>query len=203
MASLVNSAWAMTLSNITGEEDVVYGQWVAGRNADLPGIMDIIGPCLNVVPIRVTMSSTQTSEELLQSVQNQFALLEQSDSMGWDEIVADCTDWPAQVVMDSVVEHLNIDAEFKSHFPGTSTKIQWFENPYQRVQIPYLFVLSQPWGNELKISISGNTSFVTVDMANALLSALVDLVTLLSSDLHILLASCKSSSPVYSRDLRR
>ena len=43
-ALLVSSAWAMVLFYITGEEDVVYGQVVAGRNSDILGIAEMVSP---------------------------------------------------------------------------------------------------------------------------------------------------------------
>ena len=46
LASLVSAAWAKLLSHITGEADVVYGYMVAGRNANIPAITKIVGPCL-------------------------------------------------------------------------------------------------------------------------------------------------------------
>ena len=43
-ALLVSSAWAMVLFYITGEEDVVYGQVVTGRNSDILGIAEMVSP---------------------------------------------------------------------------------------------------------------------------------------------------------------
>jgi len=61
MASLISSAWAIVLSHISGEEDVVYGLVVAGRNSNLPSITDLMGPCLNFIPVRAQPNSTKTS----------------------------------------------------------------------------------------------------------------------------------------------
>ena len=43
-ASLLCSAWAVLLSRITGESDVVYGRLVAGRHSAIKGIEEIVGP---------------------------------------------------------------------------------------------------------------------------------------------------------------
>ena len=81
-ASLLCSAWAVLLSRITGESDVVYGRLVAGRNSAIEGVEEIVGPCVNIVPVRVMLSSLQTPAELLLSVQEQFIALERSRLAG-------------------------------------------------------------------------------------------------------------------------
>jgi non-ribosomal peptide synthetase component F len=87
MASLVSSAWAVVLSRISGEDDVVYGHVVAGCNSDIPGIMEIVGPCVNIIPVRTRVSLNTTLTKLLCSVQEQHALVGQLDLMGLDDII--------------------------------------------------------------------------------------------------------------------
>ncbi|CAE7021457.1 Destruxin synthetase [Pyrenophora teres f. teres] len=121
MASLISSAWAVVLSHIIGKEDVVYGLVVAGRNSNLLGITELMGPCINIIPVRVQAFSTKTSMELLQSVQDQYVSLSESDSMGLDDIIQHCTDWPAESMFDSIVQHQNIDEQPELVFAGKHT----------------------------------------------------------------------------------
>ena len=65
IASLVASAWAVVLSHVTGHYDVVYGYLVARRNSNVPEITEIVGPCVNIMPVRAYTSPTRTSAELL------------------------------------------------------------------------------------------------------------------------------------------
>ncbi|CAE7020751.1 Nonribosomal peptide synthetase 3 [Pyrenophora teres f. teres] len=193
MASLVSSAWAVVLSHISGEEDVVYGLVVAGRNSNLPGITDVMGPCSNFIPVRARPYSTRTSEELLQSVQDQYASLGESDSMGLDDIVQHCTDWPAKSEFDSIVQHQNIEEQPEIQFAGETTKLQWFENPFA---VPrQLFVFSRPRGNSLTITINGNTGILTDQCAEKLLVMLCDTISQLSDSLDTPLAACKLLLP--------
>ncbi len=195
VASLISSAWAIVLSRITGEEDVVYGQVVAGRNSDIPGISEMVGPCLNIVPVRALTPSAMTSEELIRSVQEQYVSLGQSDSMGWDDIVQQCTDWPAGSIYDSVILHQNIDEEPEIHFAGATSTIQGFDNPFSMAT--RLSVMTQPRHDKLKITIFGNTHITTSEIADSVLGMLVEAVRALSADVRAPLALCKSSLPVY------
>ncbi|KAF2463981.1 CoA-dependent acyltransferase, partial [Lindgomyces ingoldianus] len=191
MASLVSSAWAVVLSRITGKEDVVYGHVVAGRNSDIPGITEIVGPCVNIVPVRAVTPPTKISEELILSIQEQYITLGQSDSMGWDDIIQQCTDWTPGLALDSVVLHQSIDVEPEIHIAGATAKSQWFKNPSQVSH--HIGILSQPQGDKLRIVIAGNTHILRAEMADPLLDMLVETVIALSTDLQAPLTSCKPS----------
>ncbi|KAK1912672.1 hypothetical protein P3342_004608 [Pyrenophora teres f. teres] len=193
MASLVSSAWAVVLSHISGEEDVVYGLVVAGRNSDLPSITEVVGPCLNFVPVRARPYSTRTSEELLQSVQDQYISLGESDSIGLDDIVQHCTDWPAKSEFDSIIQHQNIEEQPEIQFAGETTKLQWFKNSFAVSR--QLFVFSHPRGNSLTITITGNTGILTDQCAEKLLVMLCDTISQLSDSLDTPLAACKLLLP--------
>jgi non-ribosomal peptide synthetase component F len=189
MASFLSSAWALVLSSITGEEDVVYGHTVAGRSSDISGIAEMVGPCVNVVPVRARMQSTRTSVTFVRSIHEQYVSLGQSDSAQLDEIIQDCTDWPAGTDFDSVVQHQNIDEHPDICFAGYTAKVQWFEKPFEVSR--RLYFLSRPQADHLELIVGGNTHILTVDTAHSVLDALVATIAALSSNLDKPLESCK------------
>jgi hypothetical protein len=195
MASVVSSAWAVLLSRITGTDDVVYGQIVAGRNADIPGITEIVGPCINIVPVRALTPPDKTVEELALDVQEQYVSLGQSDSMGWDEIVQQCTDWTPNLAPDSVFLHQNIELEPEICIAGATGKSWWFNHPLQVAH--HILISSQSQDNKLEIAIAGNSHIMKAGTAESLLDMLVETVTMLSTGLQAPLASCKSSLPAF------
>ncbi|MFD5141182.1 amino acid adenylation domain-containing protein [Streptomyces sp. NPDC058378] len=72
----VHSAWAVTLGGILGGSDVVFGSTVSGRDAELPGIGDMVGLFINTVPLRARWDHGTTARELLASVrEHQSAVL--------------------------------------------------------------------------------------------------------------------------------
>jgi amino acid adenylation domain-containing protein len=191
MASLLSSAWALVLSSITGEEDVVYGHTVAGRNSDIPGIAEMVGPCLNVVPVRVRIQSAETPADLIRSVHEQFASLGEADLAQLDEIIHDCTDWPTGSMFDAIVQHQNIDEHPEVCFAGETTKLQWFNNPSG---IPrQLYFLSHPQADQLKLTVGGNTHILTVEAAHSILDVLAATVAELSRNIDRPLISCRFS----------
>ncbi|MFJ3882551.1 amino acid adenylation domain-containing protein [Streptomyces sp. NPDC090077] len=72
----VHSAWALTLGGILHADDVVFGSTVSGRDADVPGIGDMVGLFINTVPLRARWAAGTTAGELLSSVrEHQGAVL--------------------------------------------------------------------------------------------------------------------------------
>ncbi|MET9832063.1 amino acid adenylation domain-containing protein [Streptomyces sp. NPDC006385] len=72
----VHSAWAVTLGGILHGTDVVFGSTVSGRDADVPGIADMVGLFINTIPVRARWTATTTAQDLLASVrEHQSAVL--------------------------------------------------------------------------------------------------------------------------------
>nr|WTB03154.1 amino acid adenylation domain-containing protein [Streptomyces antimycoticus] len=72
----VHSAWAVTLGGILHGSDVVFGSTVSGRDAQVPGIEDMVGLFINTIPVRARWAGTTTARDLLASVrEHQSAVL--------------------------------------------------------------------------------------------------------------------------------
>ncbi|WP_327371811.1 non-ribosomal peptide synthetase [Streptomyces sp. NBC_01217] len=73
--TLVQGAWAVMLSRMTGQSDVVFGATVSGRPPELPGVEDIVGLLMNTVPVRVRIDPADTLTRLLARIQDQQTAL--------------------------------------------------------------------------------------------------------------------------------
>jgi amino acid adenylation domain-containing protein len=67
--TLIRAAWAILLAAYTGTDDVVFGETLAGRNVDVPGITEMAGPTFTTVPARVRLGHDMRVVELLQNMQ--------------------------------------------------------------------------------------------------------------------------------------
>ncbi|MBB5625780.1 non-ribosomal peptide synthetase [Sphaerisporangium krabiense] len=75
--TLVQGAWAVLVSALTGREDVVFGAVVSGRPGTLPGVDAMVGLFINTIPVRVRCAPGTTVAELLTGLQGrQIALLD-------------------------------------------------------------------------------------------------------------------------------
>ncbi|HCS59981.1 MAG TPA: hypothetical protein DIW46_01080, partial [Microbacterium sp.] len=69
VGTLLLTAWGVTLGRLVGSDDIVFGNTVSGRPADLPDSDRIIGLLFNTVPMRVELTPVETVEQLLGRVQ--------------------------------------------------------------------------------------------------------------------------------------
>ncbi|MFF7256287.1 amino acid adenylation domain-containing protein [Streptomyces microflavus] len=76
LSAAVHSAWAVTLGGILRGRDVVFGSTVSGRDAEVPGIRDMVGLFINTIPVRARWTATDTAYDLLAAVkEHQSAVL--------------------------------------------------------------------------------------------------------------------------------
>ncbi|NGN63412.1 amino acid adenylation domain-containing protein [Streptomyces sp. A7024] len=75
--TLLQSAWAILVSKLTGQQDVVFGAAVNGRPADLIGSDEMVGLFINVLPVRVRCRPDHSVAEVITELQErQTALLD-------------------------------------------------------------------------------------------------------------------------------
>jgi amino acid adenylation domain-containing protein/thioester reductase-like protein/non-ribosomal peptide synthase protein (TIGR01720 family) len=67
--TVLNGAWAQLLMSLTGQHDVAFGTTVSGRPAEIAGSESMVGLLANTVPVRATVTSATTTEDLLNQLQ--------------------------------------------------------------------------------------------------------------------------------------
>jgi amino acid adenylation domain-containing protein len=69
VATLVQAAWSVLLSRLTGDDDVIFGVIRSARRSALDGDAEnMVGLFINSLPLRVRVDGQQTIDELLSSV---------------------------------------------------------------------------------------------------------------------------------------
>ncbi|PLB43886.1 nonribosomal peptide synthase Pes1 [Aspergillus steynii IBT 23096] len=111
IATVMQSAWAMTLAKLTAHADVVFGLTISGRNATIPGIEATVGPCLNLIPVRVKFGERWTGLDLFRYLQDQQVANMPYESLGFREIIRHCTDWSDSTHFTTSVFHQNVEYE--------------------------------------------------------------------------------------------
>ncbi|KAL8760972.1 MAG: hypothetical protein Q9184_002869 [Pyrenodesmia sp. 2 TL-2023] len=114
-ATILKAAWALTLAQLSGSSDVVFGNLISGRNVPLDGVESIVGPCVNIIPVRIALAPKITALELLRKVQSQQVAGMPYESLGFREIVQSCTDWPEWTYFSTIVQHQNLAHDYLGH----------------------------------------------------------------------------------------
>ncbi|KAK5673736.1 hypothetical protein LTS12_029761, partial [Elasticomyces elasticus] len=86
VTTAIKLAWALTLSQYSGSNDVVFGLILSGRNVDVPGIEEIMGPTMTTVPFRIQLQRTMRVHDLLRAVQEESAATLPFEHLGLQRI---------------------------------------------------------------------------------------------------------------------
>ncbi|KAG8631699.1 hypothetical protein KVT40_000839 [Elsinoe batatas] len=104
-ATYMRTAWALTLMDLLHIPDATFLVTVAGRNLPLANIDTVVGACINIIPVRISLGPDQTTQQLLSQVQHQL-----SDNIPYEltdlrDIIKHCTPWPSWVKFGSIFQH--------------------------------------------------------------------------------------------------
>ncbi|SMC64298.1 non-ribosomal peptide synthetase [Kibdelosporangium aridum] len=111
--AVVQGAWALLLSRYSGQQDVVFGSVVSGRDGDLPGVDEVCGMVINTIPVRVDCDDTRgvlgwlTDLQAAQAKSRQFGYVSLSRMAGWIG-----GDKPAAEMFDSAVVFENYPVRY-------------------------------------------------------------------------------------------
>lgn len=100
--SIFQAAFAWLLSMYVGSSDVVYGTVSSGRTLPVPGIEDIIGPCIATLPVRLNVSHSRTARDLIQSVHRLNRQILEHHELPLRDIKKACGIDPGSPLFDSV-----------------------------------------------------------------------------------------------------
>lgn len=109
-ATAVLASWSMILSKLTGQDSVVFGYIISGRHLAMPYISDILGPCMNVLPLHTDVLQTTKTSSFLSSVQSTYLKSLQHGHLGHHRIIENCTSWPLWTRFSTIVNHLSLSS---------------------------------------------------------------------------------------------
>jgi acyl transferase domain-containing protein len=66
--AVFQAAWALSLAQLSGCSDIVYGITISGRNGAFEGVEEIVGQCTNSLPVRIPVAGNMKVAQLLQAV---------------------------------------------------------------------------------------------------------------------------------------
>ncbi|GAW24684.1 hypothetical protein ANO14919_142750 [Xylariales sp. No.14919] len=120
MATIIKAAWSMVQARLLrNTSDLVFGQLVSGRNnLSEAGLENVVGPCLNRVPVRVQLPQIGDDKDdepvsaLLRCLQDQHAASLAFETVPLHSIVARCTSWSdGETDFGSIVHHRQVQEQ--------------------------------------------------------------------------------------------
>ena len=74
--TLLQASWAYVLSRYSGQDEVLFGMVVAGREAELVGVESLVGLCINTIPVRIAVPAHEPVQAWLRRLHEQLAMLQ-------------------------------------------------------------------------------------------------------------------------------
>jgi amino acid adenylation domain-containing protein/non-ribosomal peptide synthase protein (TIGR01720 family) len=113
--TLVLGAWALVLARRSGAMDVLFGATVAGRPPALPGVEELVGLCINTLPMRVRVEPEADLLSWLRELQERQAELRQYEHSSLAEVRAWSEMPPGRPLFESllVFENYPVDVPLR------------------------------------------------------------------------------------------
>ncbi|CAG8903146.1 unnamed protein product [Penicillium egyptiacum] len=161
LATLVKLAWAITLSLLFtsteeedgGSNDVVFGQVIHGRGLGISHEDRIVGPCLNIIPVRVRLPPRSNKLDLLGQVQKQHIQTMSVENLELGEIAQNCTSWKAGTRFGSFIRFQNFaNNDSTCSFDGSARETGLYSLPNRPSNTANVLVV--PHGPTLTITMT-------------------------------------------------
>ncbi|KAB2569600.1 Nonribosomal peptide synthetase vlmS [Lasiodiplodia theobromae] len=107
-AAVLQAGWAVVLARMSGQADVVFGSVVAGRSS-VKGGDKVVGPCMNVVPVRVRVGAGGGGKEAAEQVREQQVEGLPFETLGFRRVFERCAGWPAWTRFSSIVQFTSFE----------------------------------------------------------------------------------------------
>jgi non-ribosomal peptide synthase protein (TIGR01720 family) len=150
LSTLVQGAWALLLNRQGGRSDVVFGAAFAGRPADLRGVESIVGPFVNNLPVRATVSQDETVSEFFERLHAQLLNLSRFQFTPLIEIQS-CSEVPFRDrLFESLVVFQNYLVDDSARSFGQTVSVAEFSGP---VHTNYPMMLLVDPGAAIRITL--------------------------------------------------
>ncbi|KAF4820322.1 Nonribosomal peptide synthetase easA [Colletotrichum tropicale] len=176
--AIVKTAWALTLSELTGKDDVVFGSTGWGRNHSVEFAEDVMGSCTSHIPTRlrittsVTVSPRITYGDLVEQLQTQHIASMRYESIGANTIVEKCTAWKRWTRFSSLLVFQGLDIgtpQNCSEDGGVAPTIRFTEimDPGDRADV---IVHVEPFGDQTRVMMAFAKACLPEDVAAVMMS---------------------------------
>lgn len=160
--TLVQSVWAIVLARYNNVPEVVFGMIVSGRPPDLPGVEQMLGLCINAVPVRIRLEAGRSFTDLLQSTQKAALESQRRHHLPLAEIQAQ------RSFGGDLFDHLLIFENYpvegpplETSDPGTNPFTIELLGGHDRTHYPFTFIATP--GKNLHVRLSFNANVYPED----------------------------------------
>lgn len=178
-ATIAKAAWGYLLTDLCGQDDVVFGELVGGRGSSVAGIDGLGVVCASTSPLRMKIDSSWNVLDLLQDVQSGHLASMPYEFVGDASIVEACTPWPKWVRFGSVINHIPSlpTTDHPGHEEFKSTGICGNLNPSSDLNIQcHPLPVEQESDNNFQVQITFDEDHISPAFVNNILGRFCSLI---------------------------
>ena len=160
-ATFFDASCAIMLARLTGCNDVVFGHFVSGRSSLPSWLEGVVGPCHNIVPLRVKVDEKTDSTSILDRVHVQHANGTLHEMVGLSKIAAECSSWPEAAPEFGLVSHyqnITVEASRLDLGEECSRPYRFYSSEQPEPRENGVSVRGRPVGDELVLSITAKSN---------------------------------------------
>lgn len=179
--SLLQTAWALTLTRFTGSYDVIFGMTSAGRHQDVAGINDMAGVFISNVPLRVKIYPATPLLEMAKSLQINAAGLRSMDYVSLADIQQNVSLQPGEWLFDTslILQNYPLPPALTEQ---TQPEFQLLE-AHEHSNIPLMLQITS--GQRLNISCSYDSQLVSSALLDKLITCFISSLSCIATNSEI------------------
>ncbi|RAL14156.1 CoA-dependent acyltransferase [Aspergillus homomorphus CBS 101889] len=185
-ATIIKAAWALVLGRLSQRQDVGFGHLTNIRPSldHLPAIHEVVGPCLNVLPVRVQLQPISARRELLHAIQQQYIGALPHSMLGFREIIDHGTQRPPSTRFSSILQYQNLHQDLDSVLLGGATgSLEAYVPASDAADLWIMVTPTDKCGAERlhEIKLSYSTATILSSVADRILDEFDDAISLLQA----------------------
>ena|GEM_PF-1987562 len=150
LGTVLQAAWAVVLSRLTGSADVVFGSVSSGRPAELPDVDRMIGMFITTLPVPVAVPAAGATGPWLRDLQARYAAIRRYESSP----LSDIKRWsgvPGQQLYDSLVVIGNYSFAVEGDGGGAGGLAVRSQTTFDKVSVPLSVIVTPAPVSELQL----------------------------------------------------
>jgi len=167
--TLVTGIWALLSAKLNGVFDVTFGSTTSGRSVNIPGIENMAGMFMNVIPIRVMVDEHLPFDQWINDIQNHQIAQQPFENVSLTQII----DWIKLDKNGPIFDSLLIVGNYPLDLSGDEISILDFESDLTTTYP--LTVVIRP-GDQLRLQLKYNVAVVSKELSKGLITELKKLL---------------------------
>ena len=198
--TITQAAWALVLSEYSGETDTVFGSAVAVRPPELPGIERTIGLLLNMTPVRISLESQAGVESWLRDLHNEQAQVRQYSDIPLLHVQS-CSEIPRGTpLFETTVGFQNLSLASSSYRQGRPLRLPIEDVAFSGGWTNYAFCIDVEPHEELLLTASFDKRRFSAGGARQVLEVFAACLPMIAAHANLTVEILRGSLAAWRRD---